>query len=208
MIHIVDDFYPKPDIIREKALGLEFVEGINDNNKRTHTGVRAKNPNYANMMYLRNRLQSITGKKIVDFKHNTSNGSFNLGWKKEHYFNWIHGDHTKERGEEYTFWAAVIYLTPNPPINSGTILVEEVETETKRQYETDAVTKGPAFKENFFDGNTTAFDQWRPHITIENKYNRCLVYQGTYFHAPTVSSFGSSKQTGRLTQVAFFETEI
>ncbi len=208
MIHIVDDFYPNPDAIRKEALGLDFIEGINKDNVRMHTGVRAKNPNYHNMVYLRNRLQSITGKKIVSFKHDASNGSFNLGYKKDHYFNWIHGDHTKDRGDTNAFWAAVIYLTPDPPINSGTILVEEVKTETKRQYEKDSVTKGPAFKENFFDTGLFHLDEWKPHITIENKYNRCLVYQGTYFHAPTVSSFGSSKETGRLTQVAFFETEI
>ena len=84
MIQIVDDFYPNPDAIRQEALGLNFIEGINRDNVRGHTGVRAKNPNYQNMVYLRNRLQSITGKKIVVFKHNTSNGSFNLGYKKTH----------------------------------------------------------------------------------------------------------------------------
>ena len=82
MIHVVDDFYPDPDVIRNIALGCTFREGITKDKVRGHTGVRAVNPSYANMVYLRNRLQSIVGKLIVDFKYNTSNGSFNLGYKK------------------------------------------------------------------------------------------------------------------------------
>ena len=207
MIHIVDDFYPNPDVIRNIALECSFREGITKDKVRGSTGQRAKNPSYANMVYLRNRLQSIVGKLIVDFKYNTSNGAFNLGWKKEHYFNWIHGDHTKDRGAPETYWAAVIYLTPNPPSNSGTILVEETETKTIKQYQKDSVVTGPAFRENFFDSGLFHLDEWKPHITVENRYNRCLIYKGIYFHAPTVSSFGHNKETGRLTQVAFFETE-
>ncbi len=203
MIHIVDDFYSNPDAVRQEALGLNFIEGINIKKKRAHTGVRAKNPNYANMVYLRNRLQSIVG-KIVDFNHHTSNGSFNLGYKKSHYFNWIHGDHTKDRGTIDGFWAAVIYLTPNPPSNSGTILVEQTRTQTTKQYQNDSAIIGPAFRENFFEAG---LDEWKPHTIVENRYNRCLIFKGTYFHAPTVSSFGHNKETGRLTQVAFFETE-
>lgn len=206
MIHIVDDFYPDPDAIRKEALGYNYIEGITKENKRGHTGVRARNPNYANMVYLRNRLQSIVGKLIVDFKYNTSNGSFNLGWKKEHYFNWIHGDHTKERGDHRDFWAAVIYLTPNPPTQSGTVLVEHTVSGTTKQYQNNAEITGPAFRENFFHSSLD-YGDWTPHAIVENKYNRCLVYHGTYFHAPTVSSFGHNKLTGRLTQVAFFETE-
>ena len=205
MIHVVDDFYPDPDVIRNIALGCTFREGITKDKVRGHTGVRAVNPSYANMVYLRNRLQSIVGKLIVDFKYNTSNGSFNLGYKKEHYFNWVHGYHTKDRGNPQDFWAAVIYLFPNPPKNSGTVLLENKETETIEQYQSNAVIIGPAFRENFFESE--ALDEWKPHITVENRYNRCLVYKGTYFHAPTVSSFGHNKETGRLTQVAFFETE-
>ena len=68
----------------------------------------------------------------------------------------------------------------------------------------EAVTKGPAFKNNYFDGANTL---WKPHLVVENKYNRCLIYDGTYFHAPTVSSFGNNKETGRLTQIGFWQSE-
>ncbi len=201
MIHIVDDFYPNPDEIRANALSLDFVEG-KQSSKRSHPGTRATNPNYTNMVYLRNRFQSITGKNIVVFKHQSSNGAFNLGYTEEHYFNWIHGDHTVDRGHDTKFWAAVIYLTPNPPRNSGTVLVEDVETKSIKQYQ--KVVKGPSFKNNYFDGINAL---WKPHVVVENKYNRCLIYDGTYFHAPTVSSFGNNKETGRLTQIGFWQSE-
>ena len=204
MIYIVDDFYHNPDEIRKQALKLKYVEGITADKRRGHTGERAKNPNNSNMVYLRNKFQAVTGKKIVEFKYDTSNGAFNLGYKKEHFFNWIHGDHTIDRGFDHQFWAAVIYLTPNPPRKSGTVLVEDVESKSMKQYQKEAVTKGPAFKNNYFDGANTL---WKPHLVVENKYNRCLIYDGTYFHAPTVSSFGNNKETGRLTQIGFWLSE-
>ena len=72
MIYIVDDFYHNPDEIRKQALKLEYVEGITADKRRGHTGERAKNPNNSNMVYLRNKFQAITGKKIVEFKYDTS----------------------------------------------------------------------------------------------------------------------------------------
>ena len=72
MIYIVDDFYPNPDAIREKALELDFIDGVDEKGIRHHTGIRCNNPSWLNMIYLRNRFKSILGRKIVAFKNNTS----------------------------------------------------------------------------------------------------------------------------------------
>lgn len=216
MIYIVDDFYPNPDVIRERALELDFKEGMNkvslpnDVNYviRRHTGERSLNPSWNNMMYLRNRYTNILGKNIISYKNNTSNGAFNLGYAKGHDYNWIHGDHTQDVGEPGAtdYWAAVIYLTPNPPKNSGTVLMEHIESGAKRQYENDRLIKGPSFYGNILDSKRIT-KEWKPHVTVENKYNRCIIYDAYNFHAPTNGKFGHDKRTGRLTQIGFWETE-
>ena len=204
MIYIVDDFYPNPDEIRRKALELEFKDGQTKGKKVNHPGARAFNPWYDNMIYLRNRWETITNKKAVEFKYGWSNGAFNIGYKKQHLFNWVHGDHTEDRSKEHMFWAAVIYLTPNPMGCTGTVFLEHKRTKVIRQYENDAPATGESFKQ--FIGSKAEQD-WKPHITVENRYNRCLVYDGTLFHAPRLSSFGHNKETGRLTQLGFWQSE-
>ena len=204
MIYIVDDFYPNPDEIRHKALELEFKDGQTKGKKVNHPGARAFNPWYDNMIYLRNRWETITNKKAVEFKYGWSNGAFNIGYKKQHLFNWVHGDHTEDRSKEHMFWAAVIYLTPNPMGCTGTVFLEHKRTKVIRQYENDAPATGESFKQ--FIGSKAEQD-WKPHITVENRYNRCLVYDGTLFHAPRLSSFGHNKETGRLTQLGFWQSE-
>jgi len=204
VIYIVDDFYPDPDEIRRRALKLEFKDGQKTGKSVNHPGARAFNPWYDNMIYLRNRWENITSRKVVKFRYGWSNGAFNLGYKRKHYFNWVHGDHTKDVRGDFMYWAAVIYLTPEPPYGTGTVLLEHKRTKVIRQYENDAPTVGESFEEF---ASSKAEANWRPHITIENRYNRCVIYDGTLFHAPRLSSFGHNKETGRLTQLGFWQSE-
>ena len=216
MIYIVDDFYPNPDVIRERALELDYIDGQTKTSfskdvtyvVRRHTGERCLNPSWNNMIYLRNRYKSILDRKIISYRNNTSNGAFNLGYTKKHSYNWIHGDHTKDVGAPgaTNFWAAVIYLTPNPPKNSGTVLMEHIKSGARRQYENDRLIKGPSFYGNIFDSKQIT-NEWKPHLIVENKYNRCVIYDAYNFHAPTNGAFGHDKKTGRLAQIGFWETE-
>ncbi len=209
MLYVVDDFYHNPDDIRAAALKLNFKPGqpeIDSGKKVRHPGWRAINPNTSNMLYLRNRFQDITGKQIVYFPYKGSNGAFNLGLnEKRQLFNWVHGDHTTQIDDKYDFWAAVIYLTPNPPRDSGTILLENKETGVYKQHQTDAPITGTEFRGSFI--GSKAEEEWQPHITVQNKYNRCIIYKGDYFHAPTIGGFGENKEKGRLVQLGFWQTE-
>jgi hypothetical protein len=39
-----------------------------------------------------------------------------------------------------------------------------------------------------------------------NVYNRLILYRGTLYHRSMIPGFGDSVETGRLTQVFFFDT--
>lgn len=76
-----------------------------------------------------------------------------------------------------TNWAAILYLTPDAPYEAGT----GIYADTGHSYE---LVTG-----------------------IGNVYNRLVIYKGTMLHKSILPGFGDSKETGRLTQVFFFNTE-
>lgn len=75
-------------------------------------------------------------------------------------------------------WAGVLYLTPNAPLESGTGLYRE-------------------------DGN----GGYELVTALGNVYNRLVLYRGDLFHSSMLPGFGTTPETGRLTQVFFFNAE-
>jgi hypothetical protein len=75
-------------------------------------------------------------------------------------------------------WAGVLYLTPNAPQEAGT----GIFTETKP-------------------------GEFELQDAIANKYNRLVLYRGDLLHRSLLSGFGNSIETGRLTQVFFFDID-
>ena len=80
MLWVVDNFYPNPDEIRERALQLTFMSGRRgkEHGKHVmHPGWRALTKDdpvwQENRIYLRNRWESITGLKITDYQRQKSN---------------------------------------------------------------------------------------------------------------------------------------
>lgn len=76
--------------------------------------------------------------------------------------------------KDETDWAGILYLTPNAPHEAGTGIYEE-------------------------DNN-----EWKLVTAIGNVYNRLALYNGRLFHRSIMPGFGHNKETGRLTQVFFF----
>jgi hypothetical protein len=58
------------------------------------------------------------------------------------------------------------------------------------------------------DSGTALYDEDNnPITTISNVYNRLILYKGNINHSSMVPGFGNSPETGRLTQVFFFNAE-
>jgi len=72
-------------------------------------------------------------------------------------------------------WAGVLYLTPNAPLDAGTGLYRE-------------------------DGD----GGYELVTALGNVYNRLVLYRGDQFHSSMLPGFGNTPETGRLTQVFFF----
>lgn len=202
---IVDNFYPNPHQARKFGLTLNFKPGLIETNGYTrwnYPGRRAFNPWPSNQKYLKKRFQEITGERILDWKTDWTNTAYHVGYEEQYGINWIHHDYSKWMNENLNFWAAVIYLHPDPPPRSGTTLYRH-----KTRGFGGRNNKGSDhFYGRLEDSDLPDKDDWIPHITIENVFNRCIIYPGIQYHAPTVSWFGDSKETGRLTQIGFWSS--
>jgi len=174
---IIDDFYTRPDAVREYALSQPFDIVGNFPGSRTAPYLPED---------VKNSIQywmKFAG-PITDWHQESGyNGCFQLATSNER--TWIHADY-------YNNWAAVCYLTPDAPYTSGTGLFRHKQTGQHRR-----VTQ---------DHEGYDYTKWDLFDRIGNKYNRLIIYRGDLFHA-SLDYFGSNSQDGRLFQTFFFNTE-
>ena len=211
MIIIVDNFYPNPDEVREKALKEFFFPG-NKGKKNLFPGKRTSGTRVQNWLYLKNRYEEILNRKIVDFPVNNSNTAFTLGLEETNlqgkpHLNWVHHDNSqlseiKEKESGGTGWASVCYLSPNARADHGTGLFRAKNNNSVFKTKEMKIAPQAGFKEF-----------WKPdgifdlHTYAANIYNRLIMYPANYWHAPFNAGWGHDKESGRLVQVCFFTTE-
>jgi hypothetical protein len=177
---IVDDFYNNPYQVRDYALAQEF-------------SVRGNFPGLRTNPYINEEITSAIehnmqfAGKITDLMNHDAGsaytGAFQIATATDR--TWIHADH-------HNMWAAVCYLTPDAPYTAGTPFYKHKES-----------GKHSRDKENYEGYDYT---KWEKFDVIGNKFNRLIIYRGDLFHA-SLDYFGSNKETGRLFQTFFFNTE-
>lgn len=181
MILIVDNFYENPDEVRDFALSLDFnIEGNYPGN-RTEAMFDEEW-----RAYIKEYLESIINRRITVFPYEY-NTAFQLTTETSK--TWIHHDAMS--------YAAVVYLTPNPDIDSGTGIYRHKETGIMKHSE----------GERDFNNETTKESDWELVAEAKNIYNRLVIYDSMYYHRSVVPGFGTDKNTGRLFQTFFFEAE-
>lgn len=109
--------------------------------------------------------------------------------KAEDRDSWVHQDIMTQGFTQ----VGLVYLSPNPPANSGTTLYQPKEGETLESLTND---KG------YVEGDASRYDIKHE---FENIYNSAVIYNPSDLHRST-SYFGATKEDSRLTQV-FFVTE-
>ena len=133
-------------------------------------------------------MENILSKKIVWWPEEY-NTAFQYTTEKDE--TWIHYDPTN--------WAAVLYLTPDAPLDSGTAIYMHNETKI---YMLDR--NNPATDLNQ-DGRDLT--KWVPIMQVANIFNRLIMYRGYYYHRSMRPGFGQNQYNGRLFQTFFFNTE-
>lgn len=184
---IIDNFYNNPDEVREYALEQEFVVEGNYPGYRTAPEPTEQH-NYLKTFFE----QSIINMPITNWPKDY-NTSYQITTEESK--TWIHHDDTE--------WAAVLYLSPNAPIESGTGIYRHKPTGI---YQWDGVPNSSSdFNHSDFLGDDH-LDQWELIASTGNVYNRLVVYKGSLYHRSILPGFGHDKYTGRLFQTFFFDT--
>lgn len=198
-IMIVDNFFKDPDQIRKKALSFTYDQ------KENFPGVRT-----LPLDVIDNDLFHLISKKILSLFLDLNKSIFKyriqmcFQYTTKHFeYGWAHHD-------TGMYCAGVIYLTPNPPKDSGTIIYNDLTVsledhaklnDVKLDYYKNGI-KHKDYDEIREKNNSMA----EKSIVVENVYNRALIYPANYLHSQN-NFFGESKEDARLICV-FFVQEI
>ena len=184
MFTIIDNFYADPDSVRGYALSQEF--NVSGNYPGLRTSPCTNDGGYIDSIKL--SLEKIIGKTITNFPLDNYNTSFQ--YTTEDSKTWIHHDAMS--------YAAVLYLTPNAPLDSGTAIYKHRHTGIMKH--------GPECPVDFNEFQLVE-DDWDIVGEAKNIYNRLVIYDSMYYHRSVVPGFGKDKHDGRLFQTFFFEAE-
>lgn len=185
-IIVCENFYEDPHSVREYALSLEYEESDYHRGRRTHTshvfpGVKEK-------------FEQILGKKIIRWTETYGMcGRFQYCTAEDAIV--YHGDAQQ--------WAAVVYLTPDAPYETGTSLLVHKKTGTRHCSDPRI---WDAWKETAPTGLYLDGTPWDEIDKVGNVFNRLIIWDG---HCPHAASkyFGFTKETSRLFHIFFFDTD-
>jgi hypothetical protein len=183
---VCEDFYEDPHAVREYALSLDFEESDYHRGRRT--------PQQHIFPGIKEKFEQLLGKKIIRWNETYGMcGRFQYCTAEDAIV--YHGDAQQ--------WAAVIYLTPDAPYETGTSLLVHKKTGTRH-------CSDPRIWEAWKDTAPTGLyldgTPWDEIDKVGNVFNRLIIWDG---HCPHAASkyFGFTKETARLFHIFFFDTD-
>ena len=184
--HVVDDFFKDPYAVREYALQQEFFDdpGYIGNRTRDQFFIPGTKDAFENIMGIK-----ISGWLGSDNWYRYGmNGRFqyNVAGQPLVY----HCDLQK--------WAAMIYLTPNAPVECGTSFFADKKTGIRHNSQEGIM--------EHFNTHKTFLDStpYEPVDVVGNVFNRLVIFDGGLIHAAS-GYFGDNKDNCRLWQMFFFD---
>jgi len=187
---VIDNFYEDPYAIREFALQQTYYPGEGAVGHRTRKQFLFDG--------LRESFEEIIDAKIADYTDDGF-GWFNEGINGRFQYcpagtpSVFHCDSQK--------WAAVIYLTPDAPPQSGTSFYRHKETKVFHNTQIDwAAGQGTkVFNQHTFLDSTP----YEMVDTVGNIFNRLVVFDGGLIHSG-INYFGWDISSSRLFHIFFF----
>jgi hypothetical protein len=197
-IVVVDNFYPNPDILRQKALRMDYTEPENLTGWRT----KAYQPRG-----IKERIEKLFKVQIPSWDDDLNNiggcnGVFFSAYSK--------GNHAETVGIHYdtpTSWVMfLIYMTPDAPYEAGTSIWQHRATGLiAKPTQRDARRlKIPLEKLDYIlERDLHDRRRWKEIDRIGNVYNRAVMFPGGLLHSAS-KHFGSNRHNGRLYQSFHF----
>ncbi len=201
-VTILENFYEDPDAIRTFALSqrYQFRHELKDV-PYVFPGCRTKDLSVINKPMFEK-----VSKKIISLFHNTEND----------YMQWGISTNFQSVSEEYghgvihvdydAVFAAVLYLSPNAPLDAGTSIFKPNKSFDKEKYEAALDDGVKRFKAGNPKMDTSYHAMFDEVLRINNVYNTLILYEGRHYHAAN-KFFGKTLKDSRLAQV-FFVSKI
>lgn len=175
MIRIIDNFYTNPDDIRNDALKSKY-QLISNGNYPGKDGL--------NRMHVTPELESKFRKLFPDPKYQITCSRFRYALEDDTYMSYVHADSYGRR----TGWHILIYLSKDTEHKDGVTFYKSPD--------------GHKHWENLDQNYEWDFPLWSQWNEVEYKYNRAVVVDYSYFHAPmNRGGFGTSIDNSRLLHI-------
>jgi len=188
---IVDNFYEDPDAVRDFALKQKFFPGEGAVGSRTRKQFFFKG--------VKESFEEIMGKKILE------EGDHSWYWPGINgRFQWSPAGTERVYHCDEQQYAAMVYLTPDAPPETGTNFFRHKETGKRHNLDIDWASGEGA---KVFPGDTF-LDKTRYETvdSIGNVYNRLVIFDGGMIHSAS-EYFGSKIENSRLHHMFFFNCE-
>ncbi|MEI6420608.1 MAG: DUF6445 family protein [Lentisphaerota bacterium] len=201
---ILDNFLEMPTIVRKWAINQEYYtskEFTEMHNKHTDwPGKRTSHVADLDIEYADIVLGKVANIAIQQYGlKNISIRSFFQLTTSDNLDSWVHQDND-------TDVAAILYLNPNPPVNSGTTLYRCKNIQKWTSFMSDQQGYATLKTINALENKELYEELFEPVDIIGNVFNRLVIYKGTEYHKSN-NYFGNSVEDGRLTQVFFVKGE-
>ena len=193
MIEVLDDFLPNPEQVRASALRSGFGTwrpNKGDIGAESYGGVNFVGDHASCLM----RLHRYIGRQIIpnSMFFRITNDSM------EHAL--IHSD--REYGEN----TAILYLSANNPVLSGTGFYRHRETGMEEMPSLEELMKDPIFfqkiRQQMLDASD---DDWEMYQFVESYFNRCLIFNGPKIHCRIPKTgYGSTENDSRMVWVCHY----
>ena len=201
---ILDNFLEMPTIVRKWATSQyyytskEFTEMYNKHTDwpgRRTLHVADLDKEYADIV-----LGKVANIAVQQYGlKNISIRSFFQLTTSDNLDSWVHQDND-------TDVAAILYLNPDPPVNSGTTLYRCKNVQKWTAFMSDQQGYATLKTINALENKELYEELFEPIDIIGNVFNRLVIYKGTEYHKSN-NYFGNSVEDGRLTQVFFIKGE-
>jgi hypothetical protein len=201
-VTVVENFYEDPDAVRTFALSQKYqfrsqLKGVG----YVFPGCRTKDLSIINKpMFER------VCKKIISLFHNAEHDY--MQWAITTSFQSVSAEFGRGviHADQNTVFAAVLYLTPNAPLNAGTSIFKPNHHFDEEKYQWSLKENDKRFDEGKIIMDTSYHAMFDEIVRINNVYNTLILYEGRHFHAAN-DFFGKTLKDSRLAQV-FFVSKI
>jgi tetratricopeptide (TPR) repeat protein len=184
-LFVVDNFYDNPEMVRKFAMRQSFNGDLRFY-KGKRTAERFSTPQ------IKQKFEQIIGEPIL--KWDTPEPIF--GGSMNGVFQYCTPEDALVYHYDSQKWAAMIFLTPDAPLQTGTSFYKHKKTGIMIAEEDDS---DEVFSGGFYD--STKFELID---TIGNVFNRCVIFDARQIHAAS-EYFGKTIEDSRLFQIFFFD---